>query len=228
MDISKTSRLSLVEQVVSQIESLIQSDTWPVGTRIPPELDLMKQFDVSRNTLREAIRALVHAGLLQTKQGSGTFVCSSSILGAAFYRRIKKADLLETLEVRHALEREAAQLAAIRRSEEDVEKLLNCLGSCQAAVQNKDRQQYAEADIQLHKAIVQAAHNSILSDLYEHMTEALQISVQNLVDLTTDAGFHEDIHSQLVTSIIDKRADQAMDAVNHYISEFKETLHMEE
>ncbi|OQV39628.1 FadR/GntR family transcriptional regulator, partial [Bacillus velezensis] len=64
MEISKTSRLSLVEQVVAQIESLIQSDKWPVGTRIPPELDLMKQFDVSRNTLREAIRALVHAGLL--------------------------------------------------------------------------------------------------------------------------------------------------------------------
>ncbi|MFD6442861.1 FadR/GntR family transcriptional regulator, partial [Peribacillus sp. NPDC060186] len=54
MTISKTNRLSLVEQVVSQIESLIESGEWEIGNKIPPEMDLIKQFDVSRNTLREA------------------------------------------------------------------------------------------------------------------------------------------------------------------------------
>ncbi|MBT2573079.1 FadR family transcriptional regulator [Bacillus sp. ISL-51] len=224
MDISKTSRLSLVEQVVSQIESLIQSDKWPVGTRIPPELDLMKQFDVSRNTLREAIRALVHAGLLQTKQGSGTYVSSSSALGAAFYRHIKKSNLLETLEVRYALEREAARLAALRRTDEDLKVLTACLDECEAAIKTEDRKVYAEADINLHKAVVQAAHNIMLSDLYEHMTEALYMSVHNLLEITPDIR----VHSQLVTAIIGQKADQAMEAVNQYITGFKDTIHMED
>ncbi|KXZ17454.1 GntR family transcriptional regulator [Bacillus nakamurai] len=224
MDISKTSRLSLVEQVVSQIESLIQSDKWPVGTRIPPELDLMKQFDVSRNTLREAIRALVHAGLLQTKQGSGTYVSSSSVLGAAFYRHIKKSNLLETLEVRYALEREAARLAALRRNDEDLKLLTACLDECEAAIKTDDRKAYAKADIKLHKAVVQAAHNNMLSDLYEHMTDALCMSVHDLLEITPDIR----VHSQLVAAIIGQKADQAMEAVNQYITGFKDTIHMED
>ncbi len=64
----KTSRVSLVEQVVMQIESLIEKGHWEIGDKLPPELELMEEFDVSRNTLREAIRALVHAGLLETRQ----------------------------------------------------------------------------------------------------------------------------------------------------------------
>ncbi|MFT7822703.1 FadR/GntR family transcriptional regulator [Bacillus siamensis] len=224
MEISKTSRLSLVEQVVTQIESLIQSDKWPVGTRIPPELDLMKQFDVSRNTLREAIRALVHAGLLQTRQGSGTYVSSSSVLGAAFYRHIKKSNLLETLEVRYALEREAARLAAQRRNDEDLKALKACLDECEAALQNEDRKRYAEADIKLHKTIVQAAHNNMLSDLYEHMTDALCASVHNLLEITPAIR----IHTQLAAAIIGQKPDAAMEAVNQYITVFKDTIHMED
>src|SRR5699024_12086228 len=78
MSINKPKRLSLVEQVTKEIELLIQQKHWKVGQKIPPEKDLIEQFDVSRNTLREAIRAVVHVGLLTTKQGSGTVVTSAS------------------------------------------------------------------------------------------------------------------------------------------------------
>ncbi|MDN8842610.1 FCD domain-containing protein, partial [Staphylococcus aureus] len=81
---------------------------------------------------------------------------------------------------RYALEREAARLAAERRNDEDLKALKACLDECEAALQNEDRKRYAEADIKLHKTIVQAAHNNMLSDLYEHMTEALCASVHNL------------------------------------------------
>ncbi|QQZ09691.1 FadR/GntR family transcriptional regulator [Heyndrickxia vini] len=224
MDISKTNRLSLVEQIVSQMESLIESNSWPVGSRIPPELELMKQFDVSRNTLREAIRALVHAGLLQTKQGSGTFVCSSSILGAALEKRIQKANLLETLEVRHALEREAAQLAAMRRNKEDIDQLQEKLKACQIAAEQRDSKSYVEADFELHKSIVEASHNSILIDLYEHMTLSLQTSIQNLAEITTHSDFHIGIHQKLIEAILEQKSNQAADTVNEYIAQFKDTL----
>lgn len=79
--LQKTNRQTLVEQVALQMESLIESGEWGVGMRIPAEPELMTELNVSRNTLREAIRALIHAGLLKTKQGDGTYVCSSSALG---------------------------------------------------------------------------------------------------------------------------------------------------
>src|SRR5699024_11650804 len=94
MMIQKINRMSLVEQVAAQIEELNQSERWTIGKKIPPETDLMEQFAVSRNTLREAIRALVHAGLLETKQGSGTIVRSKNILDAALKNHMKKATLL--------------------------------------------------------------------------------------------------------------------------------------
>lgn len=224
MDIAKTNRLSLVEQIVSQIEFLIESGAWAVGTRIPPELELMQQLDVSRNTLREAIRALVHAGLLQTKQGSGTYVCSSSVLGAALQKRILKANLIETLEVRHALEREAARLAAIRRNKDDLENMQTYLEACREAAEQKDSKAYVEADIHLHKSIVNAAHNSMLMDLYEQMSAPLHQSVHNLAEITCHSDFHHHVHRKLVEAITEQNTDQAVEAVNEYIKQFIETL----
>src|SRR5699024_5961604 len=99
--IQKINRMSLVEQVAAQIEELIQSERWTIGKKIPPETDLMEQFAVSRNTLREAIRALVHAGLLETKQGSGTIVRSKKRLEAAIkacQQAAEKDDLDQFIE----------------------------------------------------------------------------------------------------------------------------------
>src|SRR5699024_10024856 len=105
------------------MEHLIEKGHWGVGGRLTLGKEVMEEFDVRRNKLREGIRALVHAGLLETKQGSGTIVQSSSALGAALQRRIEKSTVIETLEVRLALEREAAQLAAKRRNEKDLESM---------------------------------------------------------------------------------------------------------
>src|SRR5699024_11437515 len=108
--IQKINRMTLVEQVVEQIEQLIEQGKWKVGDKLPPEMELMKKFDVSRNTLREANRALVNAGLIETKQGSGTLVSSTSSLGADLKRHDKKTTMLETLEERLAIEKQTAQM----------------------------------------------------------------------------------------------------------------------
>ncbi|MCM3676669.1 FadR family transcriptional regulator [Peribacillus simplex] len=224
MTISKTNRLSLVEQVVSQIESLIESGEWKIGNQIPPEMDLIQQFDVSRNTLREAVRSLVYAGLLVTKQGKGTFVRASSALGAAFERRIQQSSLLETLEVRHALEREGAQLAALRRNQEDIERLRFHITACSRAAEGKDIKAFEEADIQLHKSIMGSSHNDLLIDLYEHMEHSLHESIHQIVELSTDANFHLNIHCSLVDAIIEQDVNRATEAVNEYIAQFKKSL----
>ncbi|WP_285769506.1 FadR/GntR family transcriptional regulator [Peribacillus sp. SI8-4] len=224
MSISKTNRLSLVEQVVSQIETLIESGEWEIGSQIPPEMDLIKQFDVSRNTLREAIRSLVYAGLLITKQGKGTFVKSSSALGVAFQRRIQQSSLFETLEVRHALERQGAQLAAIRRDQEDIEKLRFHITACQKAAEAKDIKAYEEADIQLHKSIMCSSHNALLIDLYEHMEDSVHDSIHQLAGMSSDATLHLSIHCNLVEAIIDQDVNRAIDSVNGYIAQFKKFI----
>jgi DNA-binding FadR family transcriptional regulator len=225
--LQKPNRLSLVEQVAAQLESLIESGQWYVGMRIPAEPELVAELGVSRNTLREAIRALVHAGLLATKQGDGTYVCSASALGAVLKRRIRQSNILETLEVRYALEREAACLAAARRTEEDIEAMRSHLLVCDTAMKSGDLQAYTESDIRLHQAIVQAAHNSVLIELYEHMTEALHLSINSQSECTLHLETHQNIHQKLVEAIVEKNAAEAMEAVHEYIKKVKGEIQLE-
>lgn len=225
--LQKTNRLTLVEQVALQLESLIESGKWAVGMRIPAEPELTAELNVSRNTLREAIRALIHAGLLKTKQGDGTYVCSSSALGAVLQRRIVRTDTLDTLEVRHALEREGAYLAAQRRTEDEAQELLLQLGRWEAAAKLGDLDAFVTEDIRLHQIILQASRNNILIELYDHIVEALHDSIASLTRNEVRPSFIE-IHRQLVEGIVAQDSNQAVGAVQRYILESKYLISTEE
>ncbi|RMD78800.1 MAG: FadR family transcriptional regulator, partial [Chloroflexi bacterium] len=67
-------RRRLVEQVIDHLRQQIATGTYPIGSRLPPEPQLMAQIGVGRSTVREAIRALAHEGLLEVRQGDGTYV----------------------------------------------------------------------------------------------------------------------------------------------------------
>ncbi|MDP4098183.1 FadR family transcriptional regulator [Paenibacillus sp. P96] len=221
--LEKTKRLTLVEQVALQMESLIESGKWAVGMRIPAEPELMAELNVSRNTLREAIRALIHAGLLKTKQGDGTYVCSASVLGVVLQKRILRSDTLHTLEVRHALEREGAHLAAQRRTSDEANELLLQLERCEAAAARGDIDGFVTEDIRLHQSIVTASHNEILIELYDHIAEGSQDSITSLTRYEASADLLG-LHRQMVEAIIDQDADRAVAAVHRYIAESKAVL----
>jgi DNA-binding FadR family transcriptional regulator len=221
--LQKTNRLTLVEQVALQIEGLIESGNWAVGMRIPAEPELMAELNVSRNTLREAIRALIHAGLLKTRQGDGTYVCSSSALGAVLQKRIVRTDTMDTLEVRHALEREGAFLAAQRRTEDEAQEMQLQLGRWEAAAKLGDLDTYVTEDIRLHQIIIRASHNNILIELYDHIVEALHDSIASLTRSEVRPTFLE-IHRQLVEGIIAQDSNVAVSAVQRYILESKHLI----
>jgi DNA-binding FadR family transcriptional regulator len=218
--IRKTNRMSLVEQVASQMEELIETGHWSVGGKIPPEMELMEKFDVSRNTLREAIRALVHAGLLETKQGSGTLVRSASSLGAALKRHVKKSALIETLDVRLALEKQAASLAAEHRTETDMKQLESFIRNCRQAAEQKDLDRFITSDIQFHKAIVHASANQLLIDLYEPLTDILYSFVQDLMALESPFMYEEELHLELFEAI--RTQDKA--AAAGYVEDYMKVL----
>lgn len=222
--IHKTNRMYLVEQVASQIEQLIESGHWPVGEKIPPEMELMNLFDVSRNTLREAIRALVHAGLLETKQGSGTIVRSANPLGATLKRYIKRSALLETLDVRLALEKQAAQLAAEHRNATDLSTLEACIQSSREAAENGDYEQFIASDIRFHQTIVQTSANQLLIDLYEPMVEVVYSFVQDLMAMDAPFKYEEELHLELFRAIRDQDKVEAASYMEDYMKILRENI----
>jgi GntR family transcriptional regulator, transcriptional repressor for pyruvate dehydrogenase complex len=164
-------RSPLVELAVSQLREQVLSGQWPVGARLPAETELAQRLEVGRSTVREAVRALVHAGLLETRQGSGTYVRSVTP-GAEWEPRLRRAAVLEAYEVREALEVQAARLAASRRTEADIEALFACLAERGRALGDDVR--FVEADLAFHRAVVAAAHNPLLAEMFDSFAAVLR------------------------------------------------------
>ncbi|MFE9106391.1 FadR/GntR family transcriptional regulator [Actinomadura geliboluensis] len=177
MTLRTARRSSLVDQVIAQLRDEIVGGNWPVGAKIPPEPVLAESLGVGRNTVREAVRALTHAGLLESRQGDGTYVRATSELSGAVRRRLERAELIEILEVRRGLEVEAARLAATRRTEADIAAIAVALGRRDAALAAGAHETFVEADLAFHTAVVEATHNRVLTDLYRDFSAALRASI---------------------------------------------------
>ncbi|WP_283139490.1 FadR/GntR family transcriptional regulator [Rhizohabitans arisaemae] len=177
MTLRTAQRASLVDQVIDQLKGQITDGTWQVDQRIPTETALAEQLSVGRNTVREAVRALTHAGLLECRQGDGTYVRATSELSSAMLRRLRSAELLEIIEVRRALEVEAAKLAAARRTPSDVIAIEEALALREETWSQGDYPAFVEADLDFHIAVVEATHNRVLIELYTDFSEALRISI---------------------------------------------------
>ncbi|GAA1257591.1 FadR/GntR family transcriptional regulator [Sphaerisporangium rubeum] len=177
MSLRTAQRASLVDQVIEQLKDQITSGSWQMHAKIPTETVLAEQLGVGRNTVREAVRALTHAGLLECRQGDGTYVRATSELSGAMARRLRAAEHMEILEVRRALEIEAAKLAAVRRTEGDIELIEAALKRRDQAWMAADTDTFVEADLAFHIAVVEATHNRVLIDLYKDFSTALRASI---------------------------------------------------
>lgn len=122
MPLVTTRRTGLVDQVIEQLRASVAGGEWPVDTRIPTEPELAEALGVGRNTVREAVRALAHSGILEVRQGDGTYVRATSEVSGAV-RRLCGPQLRDVLQVRRCLEVEGARLAAAARTEEDLAEL---------------------------------------------------------------------------------------------------------
>ncbi|WP_405114642.1 FadR family transcriptional regulator [Micromonospora sp. NBC_01405] len=191
-----------VRQTIEQLRSRILGGEWPVGGRIPTEPQLVAALGVGRNTVREAVRALVHGGVLECRQGSGTYVVSTDELAPVVARRLTDDRMAEVIEVRRAFEVEAARLAALRRTPEDLAALDGALTAREAAWHAGRVGEFVEADAALHTVVVAAAHNGMLAELYASVGTALRSTITQAMGDTLEPERYVD-HARLVDAIRD-------------------------
>ena len=219
MDVVRTvSRQSLVEQAAAELARLLAAEHWPLGTRLPGELELGKLLGVGRSTVREAVRSLTAVGMLEARQGAGTFVASTSPV-TPLDRRLRRAGVVEVYEVRMALELEAARLASARRTDADIVALQAALAARTAATSHAE---FVDADLVFHHAVIAAAHNPVLTDLFLHFATALRAA---LLDLSADAALRTqadraaatDAHHDLAAAIAEGDGDAAVSATRRNV-----------
>jgi DNA-binding FadR family transcriptional regulator len=154
-------RPTLVAEVATGIASEIESGRLAPGSRLPPEHELTATLGVSRATLREAIAALRHEGLVIARQGAGTYVADSVArqtfkISSAEMRTAE--DVLSIVELRLGVEVEAASLAAERRTKTHLDRMASVLDRMDAAIGRGELA--ADADFEFHRVIADATGNA--------------------------------------------------------------------
>ena len=171
-------RRSLVDEAIEQFREQIDNGSWPVGQRLPAEAKLAEELGMSRASVREATRALVHAGLLSSRQGDGTFVIATDESDVALRRRLGAAEVVEVIEVRRGLDIAAARAAALRRTDGDLDRLTGILQRRRRAADEGDEVTFVQADIDFHVGLADAAHNRTLREMYRSFSAVISSTVE--------------------------------------------------
>lgn len=209
-------RYSLSRQVADKLESLIEEGYYAIGSKIPTETELVERFEVSRNTVREAVQYLVSAGILKVKQGDGTYVLSNNRFDANMKMKYESADRNDVQEARNALELTIAHLAAKRRTNEDIEKI-------SLAYQNrlsiKDSiKENTQADVKFHMAIAEACHNEIIIDLYKSIFSFMSENIAEALENQVEEETSEEYHKELFEAIKDGDSIKATNSVHNILN----------
>lgn len=168
---------SLSQQVCEEILELITiKKQFKVGDKLPNENELSKILNVSRTTLREAIKMLVSQDIVEIKRGKGTFVKSDEIDNFTLGNlNNKDSDLIDLLEMRLVVEPMTVYYATKRASEQEIEKILYYGEIVEEKIEkNEDR---TEAEQLFHNAIAKASHNSFMKELIPIISKAINESV---------------------------------------------------
>ncbi len=216
-------RRSLVERTADALRARIVEGAWPLGGRIPPEVELVRQLGVSRNTVREAVRCLAHAGMLEVRQGDGTYVRAAAD-GAETLRKIARTSLRDQIEVRCALEEAAARLAASRRRDDDLTAMEECRSRCVGLVAEGKVEEYVEHDFAFHHAMVAAAGNPALEELYLYFSAAIRGCIRRSIGDADLPEPGEAQHRAVLDAIARQDADGAALAVRGLFDPLLDTL----
>jgi len=198
------------EEIVNQVRNQISEGLLKPGDRLPPERELVKEFGVSRPSLREALNSLVAMGFVEVR-GKRTFIKSVTSermqdpLSLLIQSDAQK--IFDLIEVRKAIEVWGAYLAAQRATEEDIQRLESILEEMKKAFDQKRSMEKQDADF--HLGIAQATHNTIQTHIMSTIYDLLRESVARVFTERSKEKKLLDHHYRIYSAIRSHSPDRA-------------------
>jgi DNA-binding FadR family transcriptional regulator len=193
-------REPLADQAAELLLGRIRSGEWALGAKLPGETTLAPQLGVGRSTVREAIRQLSGRGVLASRQGAGVFVTALDA-PEDWDAVLRRADIAAVIEARIAIETEAAGLAAERRTPSELRAMRRALAERDA--RRSAIEEHIDADTAFHRSIIVAAHNPILTELFDGFTPRSRQAMVEMLRIRGDFGDDADHadHARLLEAI---------------------------
>lgn len=217
MKIVKQQKVSA--QVYERLLEQVKSRKWAEGEKLPSENDLRQEFGVSRISIREAIQKLTAIGIVETRQGEGSFI---KRVTADTYKEflfpmfmISKNTLQEILEYRLVMEVGATEIAAKRITTEELAELEAIVERMEE--NDTDVHQFAHDDLQFHIAIAKATKNHMLINVSNFMQDLLSVSMESIV---THLGKHDGryYHRLILEELKQGRVEEAVKGMREHVA----------
>lgn len=210
---------TIAEMIIDQIIEQIALGNYRYGDRLPSERELASSFGVSRASVREAMRALASMELVEIRPGKGTFFTRNA---SPLFRDelsskllIKRRELNETIEARKIIEVELSKLAALRASDEDIEKLKQILSDMNLKIDSKES--FVEDDLYFHLTIAKMAGNSILFETILSIRQLLKLNHVEVVNIRVKDDIAYDGHLEVFEGIKERNPEKAGDSMRRHL-----------
>jgi GntR family transcriptional regulator, transcriptional repressor for pyruvate dehydrogenase complex len=209
----------IYEEIVRQIKTMIAEGRLTSGDRLPPERELAEKFLVSRTSVREALRALESLGLVEIRQGEGTFIREISVdrlvEPLALVMVSQRQALAELFEARRLLEPAIAGLAAARATPDEIQDMERILED-QAREVVAGRTGFAQ-DAQFHAAIGRAAHNEAITRIAHAVMDLLTQSREESLNTPGRPSRSHDDHRRILQAIAERQPASAERAMRDHL-----------
>lgn len=225
------SRKSLVAMISEDLLNRITSGEFPPGSTLPGEHDLVDYHDVSRVTVREAVKTLEALGVARVERGRGTFVnplnrwtSLEAVLRATSTDQNDGAAAIQIIELRRMLEVGSAALAATRITAEETTALENDVVRMRQAHVGNDVTRFVEADLHFHHVILQASGNVFVSVLLEPLSRILAArreQTSRVPQIQEHAIAH---HARILEALQSRDSEAARGAMDDHMAQTLEDL----
>lgn len=221
--IKPVSKKKIFEEVSDQIIELIEAGTWNPGDKLPGENSLSKSFNVSRNSIRESLKALQLTGILDSRPGSGTYVSEQALRNIHNMKLMaiieNDSTLIELMETRLIIEPDLVYLATQRATKEDIAKLEQIIEDANEALENKE---YSfDLGMKFHMLILEISRNRILGDFMKSITDHLiaqrgKLLLEHLSEYILEVEMKE--HKKMLEFIKAGNAEKAKEYMHKHIA----------
>lgn len=212
----------IYEYVVEQIQQMIVNGDLKSGDKLPSERELAERLKVSRTSIREALRALEVLGLIESRQGEGNFIKKS--LDNGFFQPLSVMFMLnkdnpsDILELRIAIEVEAASLAARRINDEDIQELEELMDKL---IESDDERYSAKYDTEIHYKIASVTKNYLIINLLNGISSLIETFIKNARESILRENEEKDIlirqHRKICDALIERDPDKAASAMREHL-----------
>jgi GntR family transcriptional regulator, transcriptional repressor for pyruvate dehydrogenase complex len=224
MDIHPLRQVRLYEQIAQLIRGRIVNGELTQGFRLPNERDLAAAYGVSRNVVREAVRALVKDGLIEVRQGSGTYVAdgTSTALGDSLGLALSLGgssgkNLSNLIEIRTIIEPTVAGIAARRATKHDIAAMEAEIETMEGAFEDVDR--FIAADHRFHVAVAKATQNHLVPMILVPVVDVLNEQRKRLFFVVHSAKSAQAFHKRILAAIRKKDSAAAIEAMRGHMKQ---------